>query len=247
MVTYSSGLWLCLGLVTALTVFSTAVLAADTVVIHDETFTNSNWSLVNGGGQNVSSITAFQENGNGVTGNTRVTRVTGFSPMRYDTCHYKTDLFWSPTTDGAFDRVDWQIWYRVSGVPTYGILQIMARQGGIEFVAPGTYREPQNFQSNWQKASGTFFATDFTPLQGASSSLSFALGAPKIEFGYRAFANINLATNQVNYRSSFYDLQLQKVAVVVSEASAFALLGIGGMAAVGTFSCQKRGSYPVSE
>lgn len=206
-----------LALVLALGVLSPGVKSSAQAVhlgLHDETFLPAHWQFYVAGGQNVSSVQVYQDVGAGVTGNAQRTIVNGFSPIQYDVRHYSTNLAWLPGVHGTITNIaDWQLWYKVQGECTYGILELAAAQGAGHYVAGATYWEPQNFNAYWQRAHGSIPATAFTLSAGSGpTTLDFSPSAPPIYFGYRNFSSVNLRCSSVTHRISFFDLQIDGVA-----------------------------------
>lgn len=195
-------------------------------VLHDETFAANAWRHRLVGGQNVTSVQVYQEIGTGVTGNAQRTTVTGSSPIQYDVRHYQTNLFWTPALDGEIVSIEWQLWYKVMGESTYGILEMAASQGGAEYIASGTYTEPVLFWSHWQMAAGAVPISAYTLSLGSGpQQLDFSPWAPPITFGYRSFTTVNLRYSRIDHRVSFFDLQINAIPqppILITDATKLA-------------------------
>lgn len=199
-----------------------------TVVVHDQTFLTSQWDLVFAGGQNASSASASRASGAGVTGDARITNISGFAPMQYDVRHYFNNFNWTPPALGMMTAVEFELWYKFDVASSFSITRIVARQGTTEYVAPSSYREPQNSSSFWQRHSGSFNASEFTRLSGPGpATLNFSSAVP-IQVWYQIFSNVNLP-GSVRVQNSFFNLQIQRAPLTVTapEPGTIALLAIG--------------------
>jgi hypothetical protein len=215
-------------LLVTLFVFSPA--RADLMIIHDQTFLNSNWDVIKGNGTNFASVAVSRIVNGGVTGDAQVTsafRTFGASSFTYEVEHYKTDASFAPSSQGTITSIDWQLWYKFQGTSTYGALRLLARQGNGFYIANATYTEPQNASPFWQKASGTITPNAFSLFRGTGAgTLDFGSGAAPIQFGYMNSSSVFLPVPRVDYSASFFDLQITSTAVPEPSCALLMLVGL---------------------
>ena len=110
------------------------------------------------GGQNASSASASRSAGAGVTGDARITRISGATPMQYDVRHYYTGFNWTSATLGQMTDVSFELWYKYQNASSFSITRIIARQGPFEYVAEHLPRTAEQ-QQLLAAAQRTFNAT----------------------------------------------------------------------------------------
>ncbi len=194
-------------------------------IFHDQTFAAGTWNATIVGGTRVSGASLTRVIGDGIPGDSLRTTIFGTGSFTFDVAVMNTSVAFDPGTEGAIGAINWEIWYKVPNAGSFAGLRLLAQQGDSLYVANNTYREPELFSPNWQRAHGAIQGSDFQILTGSGDPrLDFTPDADPIRFGYGLSRGV--FSGGVSHQATFFYLDMQTVAVPEVPSAAWTGAGL---------------------